>query len=86
MQNSDYVLHFEFLSGVSQANKTNSYSSFFILHSSFSPEGVLFSTAKHIVKQKPKSVTLCILQVKRESIIWKKKGGDKQILKICLEL
>ena len=58
----------------------------FILHSSFSPEGVLFSTAKHIVKQKPKSVTLCILLAKRESIIWKKKGGDKQILKICLKL
>ena len=35
MKNSDYVLRFEFLSGVSQANKTNSYSSFFILHSSF---------------------------------------------------
>ena len=32
MKNSDYVLRFEFLSGVSQANKTNSYSSFFILH------------------------------------------------------
>ena len=43
----------------------------------------LFFTAKHIVRQKPKSVTLCILQVKRESIIWKKKEGDKQILKLC---
>ena len=35
MKNKDYVLRFEVLSGVSQANKTNSYSSFFILHSSF---------------------------------------------------
>ena len=35
MKNEDYVLRFEVLSGVSQANKTNSYSSFFIYHSSF---------------------------------------------------
>ena len=35
MKNEDYVLRFEVLSGVSQANKTNSYSSFYILHSSF---------------------------------------------------
>ena len=66
-----------------QSEERNLHSSFFILHSSFSPEGVLFSSAKHIVKQKPKSVTLCILLVKRESIIWKKKEGDKQILKLC---
>ena len=35
MKNSDYVLRFEASNGVSQANYTNSHSSFFILHSSF---------------------------------------------------
>ena len=38
MKNEDYVLRFEVLSGVSQANKTNSYSSFYILHSTFREE------------------------------------------------
>ena len=44
MKNKDYVLRFEVLSGVSQANKTNSYSSFFILHSSFNDFFILHLT------------------------------------------
>ncbi len=53
MKNKDYVLRFEVLSGVSQANKTNSYSSFFILHSSFY---ILHSTffILHLKKMTPK--------------------------------
>ena len=52
MKNGDYVLRFEVLSGVSQANKTKSYYSFFILHSSFKTFFIL--NILHFKKMTPK--------------------------------
>ena len=54
MKNKDYVLRFEVLSGVSQANKTNSYSSFFILHSSFKTFYILHFEYSSFKKMTPK--------------------------------
>ena len=54
MKNKDYVLRFEVLRGVSQANKTNSYSSFFILHSSFKTFYILHFEYSSFKKMTPK--------------------------------
>ena len=70
MKNSDYVLRFEVLSGISQANKTNSYSSFFILHF------FLLLTMKRSIKRK--IITALCLAVCCPALAQKQENGVTQ--------